>query len=381
MGSAAMADDELTKPLGLPEERRRTDRLPVVLAVTLLAIIAAIGAGRFMATQSRGPGEPAVIATGEKAPAKPAQKPKKTFPPGSPGLIEATPDGGLTDLDSGEVVITDPNARPPIRLATAPIEELLEDGEHGLLPRIGPDGTRPMDAYARPADPAAGSAIRIAIVVGGIGIARDGSSEAIKDLPGAVTLAFAPYSDELPKLLARARDMGHEVLLQIPLEPYGYPNNDPGPQTLTVDASAAENLDRLHWLMSRLTTYVGVTNYLGARFTGDEDALGPLIAEVGERGLLYFDDGSSGASRADQLAKGMTPFIRADSVIDADTEAKAIDARLAEIEALAKRRGFAVASASAFPISIERIADFARNAADRGIEIVPLSALVPSDRT
>ena len=376
-----MPDDELTRPLGLPEERPRRDRLPTVLAIALLAIIAAIGAGRYMATQSRNPGEPTVIATGEKAPAKPAQKPTKTFPPGSPGLIEATPDGGLTDLSSGEVVISDPNARPLLRLATAPIEELLEDGEHGLLPRIGPDGTRAMDAYARPSEPAAGSTSRIAIVVGGIGIARNGSSEAIEDLPGAITLAFAPYSDELPKLLARARDMGHEVLLQIPLEPYGYPNNDPGPQTLTVDASADENLDRLHWLMSRLTTYVGVTNYLGARFTGDEDALAPVIADVGERGLLYFDDGSSGTSRADQLAKGMTPFIRADAVIDADTEAKAIDARLAELEALAKRRGYAVASASAFPVSIERIADSARNAADRGIEIVPLTALVPSDRT
>jgi polysaccharide deacetylase 2 family uncharacterized protein YibQ len=196
-----------------------------------------------------------------------------------------------------------------------------------------------------------------------------------------VTLAFAPYSDELPKLLARARDKGHEVLLQIPLEPYGYPNNNPGPHTLTVDASAEENLDRLHWLMSRLTTYVGVANYLGARFTGDEEALEPVLTEVGERGLLYFDDGSSGASRADALAKGVTPFIRADAVIDAETEAKAIDERLAAIEALAKRRGYAVASASAFPISIERIVDFARNAADRGIEIVPLTALVSSDRT
>ena len=77
----------------------------------------------------------------------------------------------------------------------------------------------------------------------------------------------------------------------------------------------------------------------------------------------------------------VTPFIRADAVIDAETEAKAIDARLAEVEALAKRRGHAVAAASAFPISIERIADFARNAADRGIEIVPLTALIPSDRT
>ncbi len=375
-----MPDDELTKPLGLPGERRSSRRRPLIYATAaaLLAAIAAIGAVRYMTAPI--PGETMTVAA-DATPAKPLAKATKIFPPGSPGLIEAVPDGGLSDLDTGEVVITDPSAAPPIRLATAPIEELVEDGEHGLLPRIGPDGMRPMDAYARPAEPPAGSASRIAIVVGGIGVARDGSNTAIEELPGEVTLAFAPYSKDLPRLLARARDTGHEVLLQVPLEPYGYPGNDPGPHTLTVDAPADENLDRLHWLMSRLTTYVGVTNYLGARFTGDEEALRPVLAEVGERGLLYFDDGSSGASRADQIAKGLTPFIRADAVIDAETDAKAIDARLAEIEALAKRRGYAVASASAFPITIERIVDFARDAARRGIEIVPLTALVPSDRT
>jgi hypothetical protein len=235
-----------------------------------------------------------------------------------------------------------------------------------------------MDAYARPLDAqTADGGRRIAIVVGGIGIAADGSEAAV-ELPGAVTLAFAPYGKNLAAMLARARASGHEILLQLPLEPYGYPGNDPGPHTLTVGASAEENIDRLHWLMSRITTYVGVTNYLGARFTSEETALAPLLDEIGGRGLLYLDDGSSGMSKADRQAKGKAPFARADFVLDAVTEAAAIDAKLAQVEAIARQRGYAIATATAFPVTIERIAEFVKSATERGFEIVPLTALVES---
>lgn len=296
------------------------------------------------------------------------------------GLIEVIPDGELSEIGADAIIIRDASGADPIRLAAAPIEDLAEESPFGLLPRIGTDGERPMDAYARPTGPDS-SGRRIAIIVGGIGINESGTDAAIESLPGTVTLALAPYGKDLPRTLARARAAGHEILLQIPLEPFGYPNNDPGPHTLTVAASAEENLERLHWLMSQATTYVGVMNFLGARFTSEETALEPVITEIGNRGLLYFDDGSSGMSRADTLAKGRAPFARADAVLDALTEAKAIDDRLAEVEAIARRRGYAIATATAFPITIERIAEFAKSAADRGIEIVPLTALVDPGRT
>ena len=58
-------------------------------------------------------------------------------------------------------------------------------------------------------------------------------------------------------LVARARGEGHEVLLQVPMEPFDYPDNDPGPQTLLTSLDAGQNIDRLHWLMSRFQGYVG----------------------------------------------------------------------------------------------------------------------------
>jgi len=392
-----MATDDLTRPLGLAKPKT-PGNLARLLKITAggAAILITTGAVWFLLVQDPQSGQPSIVAVVGDTPA-PASAPTErretivaaplTPPQSRPvateagaGLTEIIPDGGIVEIGVETVVITNPNDPVPIRLAAAPAEDLSESGPYGLLPRTGPDGMRPMDAYARPTDPQTSRApVQIAIVVGGIGITETGTNAAIMELPGAVTLAFAPYGKELPPTLEQARASGHEILLQVPLEPYGYPNNDPGPHTLTVDATLEENIDRLHWLMSRITNYVGVTNYLGARFTGEETAFEPVIAEIGRRGLLYFDDGTSSTSRADHLAPGRAPFARADVVLDAVTEDQAIDARLAQLEAIARRRGHAIATATAFPVTIARIARFAKSAAGRGIEIVPISALVDVD--
>lgn len=389
-----MATDDLTRPLGLARAKTPgKGRRFLKFSLGGLAVLFAMTAIWFFLAHDPESGDPAVVAAidgrGSQAPDASGKSPPDARGSSATsagideqtGLTELIPDGRISDIGSDTVVITDPDDPALLRLPAAPIEPLTEQSPHGLLPRIAPDGTKPMDAYARPVGPqASGRPRQLAIVVGGIGIAENGTDAAIADLPGAVTLALAPYGGSLPRVLARARAAGHEIILQVPLEPYGYPNNNPGPHTLTLDASAEENIDRLHWLMSRITTYVGVTNYLGARFTSEESALAPVIAEIGNRGLLYLDDGSSGTSRAGRLAKGRTPFARADVVLDAITENDAIDARLAQAEAIALKRGYAIATATAFPVTIERIAEYAKTAADRGIEIVPVSAIVNLDR-
>ena len=101
-------------------------------------------------------------------------------------------------------------------------------------------------------------------------------------LPGTVTFAFTPYGTDLDTAGRAAREKGHEVLLQVPMEPYDYPDNDPGPQTLLSSLSAEQNVDRLHWLFSRMQGYVGVTNFMGARFTASDSALAPVLRELSQ---------------------------------------------------------------------------------------------------
>jgi polysaccharide deacetylase 2 family uncharacterized protein YibQ len=246
--------------------------------------------------------------------------------------------------------------------------------DDGPLPQIADDGRRPLDVYARPND-ADGRMPEIAIIVGGVGIDPGGTQRAIADLPGEITLALAPYADDLDQVVADARAEGHELLMQIPLEPFSYPHVNPGPQTLTVDASANANRDRLHWLMARATNYVGVVNYMGARFTSETPSLKPVLDEIGGRGLLYVDDGSSPLSVASTVARGRAPFLQADLVLDADATPAAIDARLLQLQNIARKRGFAVATATAFPVTLDRLAAFAKSVAGRNLVLVPVSAV------
>ncbi len=369
-----MTPDDLSKPLGLPKERAPSRRGLYLGAAAVVAVLAAGLAGWWFIGPTHGPTATAVIGASPPAVALTDTTASTTSSaPTTGGLTEVTPDGALTDTSGGAVVIHDPSAPSPIVLSALPLPGLIQKTADGNLPRVAADGTRPLDAYARPANVSGNS--RIAIVIGGFGIDPDATTQAIGALPGPVTLAFAPYGKGLPKLVSEARAAGHELLLQIPLEPYNYPETDPGPNTLTLDATKSVNLDRLHWFLGRITNYIGVVNYMGARFTGDGDALTPVMADIGARGLLYLDDGSSPQSKAAAIAGTSTPFLQADLVLDADLSPAAIDARLDQLQAIARQRGYAIGTATAFPASIDRIAAFVNAAAAKGIDIVPLSAL------
>jgi uncharacterized protein len=258
-----------------------------------------------------------------------------------------------------------------------------EPSRSGPLPRIARDGTRPAEAFAQPvrAIPDKPNAPRIAVVVAGLGISAVGTSEALAKLPGPVTLAFAPYGADLDRLAARASEGGHELLLQVPMEPFDYPDNDPGPQTLLTSLDPGQNVDRLHWLMGRLQGYVGIANYMGGRFIASEPALGPVLREAAKRGLIYVEDGASPRSVAAQIASANNlPYAKADIALDAVPNTAEIDRALARLEKTARERGSAVGMANALPASIERIATWAKTLESRGIALVPITAVTVAAR-
>ena len=265
-----------------------------------------------------------------------------------------------------------------LQLAPVPDPRLVEKGRHGPLPRIGADGARPSEIYARPVVSAAGlkpGAPRIAIVVGGMGLNAAATGAAVEMLPGAVTLGFAPYGADLDRQAANAREAGHELLLQAPMEPLDKAAV-PGPNTLLSGVEAAQNLDGLRWLLSRMSGYVGVANFLGGRFLTREADLAPVMREIGGRGLLFLDDGTAAQSLAPTLAAAAgVSAARADVVLDANPQPEAIKAALAKLEATARARGFAIGYAAGLPGAMEPVARFARGLEQRGVALVPLSAL------
>ena len=260
------------------------------------------------------------------------------------------------------------------RLAARPNEDLLEETPEGLLPVVAADGLRPVDHYARPWSGARGA--RIAIVVGGIGLSQTGSQRAIRELPEDITLAFAATGNSLTRWMQEARQKGHEILLQVPMEPFDYPTNNPGRGTLLTSEADADNLANLHQAMARMTNYTGIMNYMGGKFLANEKAMDPVMRDIADRGLLFLDDGSTARSLTGGYGKALgMPHAFGDVLLDGQLNREAILNKLDELERIARRNGQAIGIASAFDESIDAIAEWRDEAIARGIEIVGVSAI------
>ena len=389
-----MAVDDLTAPLGRePRKRRRVIKLPVpqIMAGVLAAFLGLFVLWAIVADDPYG-GEPmALVPANLRLATKTSDVPAPPQPgapssaatqqhesqamapaPAAPGALPNTTTVTIIDGKTGEkqeVVVPAPATGAALAQA-APVDvKFVEMTPHGAIPKIAADGTRPADAFARPVKPLPGKpdAPRIALIVEGLGVSANATSDAIAKLPGQVTLGFVPYGAQVAALAAQARAAGHELLLQVPMEPFDYPDNDPGPQTLLTSLTPEQNIDRLHWVMSQFQGYVGLTNSMGARFTASETSFTPILHETAKRGLIFVDDGSNPRSVAGQIAGANNlPFARADVIIDAVPTPSEIDRALARLEMAARERGVAVGIASALPVSIEQIAKWAKSAASSG---------------
>ncbi len=393
--------DDLNRPLGLapPASRQRQRGARFLVSGLVLAGIVGGGAVIVHIVASAPPAaDRAHVAIVRQAP--PPLKPLAALPGAADATGSIAPAGQRPNRSqvsfehgvrvvrknpahSGALIIHIPQ-HVGMQLTPAPDPRLVENSRFGPLPKMADNGDRPAAIYARPLERTPGlppGAPRIAIVLGGMGLNEATTRAAMAQLPGAVTFGFAPYGPNLQAQVNRARADGHEILLQLPMEPFDYAHNNPGPHTLLTSVGTAQRVNDLHWLMSRFTGYVGLETFLGAQFTARADVMEPLLQEASERGLDFADDGSSPQSLVSQLSLGVgLPARRADLVLDTDPDPNAIRARLQQLLALARENHTAFATASALPASIDALAGFCRSLKREGVELVPFSSVVIGGR-
>jgi len=291
-------------------------------------------------------------------------------------------EGGAVDPAlGGEAVITLPNGATvsgngaPVTaprvaaspLPAAPIAGLSQPGPNGPLPTIATDGRVPAQAYARPFR--SNGRPRVSIIVGGLGLNAVTTRAAIERLPAEVTLSFVPYAEGLQGWIDLARAQGHEVMLEMPMEPSGYPNNDPGPHTLLASAEAADIQARMNWLLGRATGYFGVTNYMGDRFATSDAGMNAFLSILRQRGVAFLDDGSM------SRRPGAWARASANRIIDEEQNPTAIVAQLNALEALAKGSGQALGTGFSYPVTVEAVARWTADMDARGLQLAPASAM------
>jgi polysaccharide deacetylase 2 family uncharacterized protein YibQ len=379
--------DELKQPL---RRRGHLERLwqqrPAPLATAFAALFVVYAAGGIWLIRQHAPlaGEPVVTASIPQLEIIHPALPKPMDGSADPDQIETSATDQAQPFppptrqkppktDNRVTIITPPR---PV-LVKAPVPGVTEDTPLGPLPRIAANGRKPSDIYAKSAslNDQHSDGPKIVLIIGGMGLNEKLTRRAISDLPSDVTFAFAPYGNNLQAQVDKARDEGHEVMLQLPMEPVGYPANNPGQKTLLADADAASNGQSLAWLMSRFAGYVGAVNYMGGRFMAAPNAVKPLLSELKARGLLFVEDGSLPASALDQTAGTMNyPVRHAAVVIDQAADPASIAAALDQLEKEAEDGSIAIGTGTGLDVTIDAVRDWLQGAADRGIVVLPASA-------
>ena len=253
---------------------------------------------------------------------------------------------------------------------------ITEETEDGPLPIIAADGRQPWLEYSR-GFKRADRKPRIALIVTNLGLSATYTKAALKLLPEDITLSFSHVAPRLKSWIREARQKGHEVLMDIPMEPLGFPKNDPGRATLLTSSNEVENLNRLEHVMKKAGGYVGLLGTLGTKFMLHSETFLPILKTIKQRGLIYVDSRSTSRSLGPELASSIQlPRAFNNIFIDKEPSNQKIKDKLDELEKIALKKRFAVGIAQPFPLTIEILSQWAEKLKAKQISLAPITAVV-----
>ncbi len=214
----------------------------------------------------------------------------------------------------------------------------------------------------------------IAIVLDDLGVNRN-SAEAAMALPAPLTLAFMSYAEHLSAMTAMARQRGHELLVHMPMQPKGEAN--PGQYALMLGLAPWQIKHRLEWGLSRFAGYIGINNHMGSAFTENAAGMNVVMETLKARGLMFLDSRTTAATVAQEAAQQAgVNYIARDVFLDNVDSLAGVRQQLHTTEHLALQHGQAVAIGHPHPNTLAALRAWLPTLAGKGLQLVPLSALI-----
>jgi uncharacterized protein len=252
--------------------------------------------------------------------------------------------------------------------------DLIEMTPQGPLPKRSPSGQTPYDAYKKPYTTDGSPAI--ALVVLDYGMSATDSKEALKKLPGEVSLILNPYAQTQDTWKSLAGAEGHEFWVFMPVESQDYPTvTDPGPQALLAHSDFKYNQEKFLWALSRTSGYAGIAGYTDTAFLNAQSALKSLWNEGYDRGIGYLEINPAGLEGVEMNAiEKKAPYIRNHSIYEEGAQSP--EAWLKALEMEATNNGFTVGIIKRpYPKVVDAVAAWSATLKERGYSLAPVSAL------
>ena len=236
------------------------------------------------------------------------------------------------------------------------------------LPRVS------LALEAAPAPPPPG-APRIAVIVDDLGGRRD-VFDVLREIRRPLTVAVLPA---LPLSASIARDAfraGMEVLLDVPMEPYRYPELDPGPGVLLASMSPGQIQRAVGTQLETVAPAVGVMNRMGSRLTEDRTRMRAMLEVLAVRRLFLVDAYTSSQSLAFDEARGAGVRAARRQILVDHARGEAGDrVRWDEVAGWAERRGEVIVVAHGHPLTVRLLKEYVPRWEARGLRLVPVSTL------
>lgn len=217
---------------------------------------------------------------------------------------------------------------------------------------------------------------RLAILLDDAGQSRELVPEAAA-LPEAIAVAVLPFLPHSVDTAAELHRTGHEVWLHLPMEPRGYPKENPGPGAILVSMSEHDVRATVRSALNNVPFIVGVNNHMGSLATENLRTMTWVMQEIAGRGLKFLDSRTTAGTVAEEAARAQgIPTGRRNVFLDNNGNADAIERQLDEAIYLARKDGSAIAIGHMHARTLRVLDREAERFSARGVTLVPPSKLL-----
>ena len=217
---------------------------------------------------------------------------------------------------------------------------------------------------------------RVAIIIDDLGWNKE-SADALLNIEAPISFAILPH---LPfsKIIADEAGLKHrDVLLHLPMEPYGYPHKDPGIKPLTDDMNKNDIEALMKDYISEIPHIVGMNNHMGSKFTENERGMRYVMEILKDKNLFFVDSFTTPKSLAYQTAKALgVKTARRQVFLDNEEDEEYIKGQIEKLIAFARKDNSAIGIGHPHPQTINVLQKMVPLMKENGIEIVPVSELV-----
>jgi hypothetical protein len=200
----------------------------------------------------------------------------------------------------------------------------------------------------------------------------------VLSLPDRVTLAVMPLLPQSKRIAELARQQGHEVIVHLPMEPKGRADKRQAPGMLRSDMTPMDFIAQVNENLDSVPGAAGVNNHEGSSLTENRQAMTFLMSALKDRSLFFLDSMTDPKSLAFAVAKefGLRAAKRDVFLDNESNNPLAIRKQLDELARIAKEHGQAIGIGHPHPATIEELRKWLPEAAELGIEVVPVSRLM-----